>query len=60
MNQERIRELDDRMKVLDALLSQSRNIDGSSPVAQGEKQYWEDRREEHQLLLAERKRLMPN
>jgi len=60
MNQERIREIDGRIEELDKLLRHSRNIDGSSLAAQGEKQYWADRREERRLLLAERKMLMPN
>jgi len=60
MNQERIAEIDRRIEELDKLLSHSRNVDGSSLAAQGEKQYWEDRRDERRLLIEERKRLRPN
>ena len=60
MNEDRIRGIDIRVKELDTLLSQSRNVSGHSAAEEGEKQYWDDRREERRLLLEERKRLMPN
>jgi hypothetical protein len=60
MTQERIREIDTRIEELEKLLSRSRNVTGSSLAEQGERQYWEDRKEELRLLIEERKRLKPN
>jgi hypothetical protein len=60
MNDERIREIDNRVRELDELLKRSRIVAGESDSEQGERQYWADRREERRLLLEERKRLAAN
>lgn len=61
--EERIREIDNRVEELDALIGKNiqntiaNDVNSPSVVSESELQYWADRREERRLLLQERQRL---
>jgi hypothetical protein len=62
-NEERIREIDQRLKELDELLAKyidatiSNNVNDPHVMGESELQFWTDRRQEREMLLALRNRL---
>jgi hypothetical protein len=62
--EECIRDIDIRLRQLDFLLRKDpgsvSTYPNNLPARHGEKQFWTDRREEKQQLLAERERLSKN
>ena len=60
MSEVRIGEIDKRLSELEELLKRSRVVTGDTDAERGERQYWQDRRDERRLLIEERNRLRPN